>query len=537
MPVLPNSADQSALLTVGATSPVTVRSWRTRATLAAAIFGLAGIVIISILTAGVESAIISGPEQLHLQLGPTPDVVTVSWVSPPNARSGSAAEDAAWPSIVTFGTSATELTSTAFGSSSTYTLQAIPRDHAGGFVTYTSNLIHHVELTSLQPSTVYYYLVAGMRPEDIESDGIPSFETMPPVAGISTSSGGGGGGGSRFPFTFIAMGDLGQTKDSAETVQHAMADKDARLILHAGDLSYADCQEGRWDSYFRMIEPLARRIPWMATPGNHEIEPNNLTGHIMDPFKARFHFPAVKPGVDTTSYHQDPNNHGSDCTPSVFTGSFDFGNSFYSLKAGAAHMLFLNSFTDTGVGSNQRAWLEEELKTRVDREKTPWLLAVWHSPWYNSNDGHHDEANTVAMRESMEGLLLAARVNFVLNGHVHAYERSKPVAHNVTDVARGITYINIGDGGNREGHDAFGMYAKPPWSAERNGTDYGHGRIVLLNSTHALWEWHVNGEAEWRVADSATIVNEVAVEAAAAVAAEKAATTKSTSGSAHRVLL
>ncbi len=38
----------------------------------------------------------------------------------------------------------------------------------------------------------------------------------------------------------------------------------------------------------------------MVCPGNHEVEPNNLTGHINDPYKARYRMPQVAPTVDNT---------------------------------------------------------------------------------------------------------------------------------------------------------------------------------------------------------------------------------------------
>ena len=41
-----------------------------------------------------------------------------------------------------------------------------------------------------------------------------------------------------------------------------------------------------------------------VSAGNHEVEPNNLTGRIMDPYKARYAMPQVAPTVDTTQYFQ-----------------------------------------------------------------------------------------------------------------------------------------------------------------------------------------------------------------------------------------
>jgi hypothetical protein len=54
------------------------------------------------------------------------------------------------------------------------------------------------------------------------------------------------------------------------------------------------------------------------------------------------------------------------------------------------------------------------------------------------------------MKAAMEGLLLQYQVDLVFAGHVHAYERTAPVANGVVTPGA-ITYITIGDGGNREG--------------------------------------------------------------------------------------
>mgnify|MGYP002213747063 CR=1 FL=1 len=105
---------------------------------------------------------------------------------------------------------------------------------------------------------------------------------------------------------------------------------------------------------------------------------------------------------------------------------------------------------------------------------------------YNSNTAHQNEFNTIAMRQSMEALMVKYRVSAVFSGHVHAYERSKPVAYEKVCSA-GVTYINIGDGGNREGHSEKYL-SQPEWSDFRNGDFFGHGRLQLANASHAYWE-------------------------------------------------
>jgi len=57
--------------------------------------------------------------------------------------------------------------------------------------------------------------------------------------------------------------------------------------------------------------------------------------------------------------------------------------------------------------------------------KTPWVLVAIHAPWYHTYKGHYKEVE--CMRQAYEPLLVAHQVDLVLSGHVHAYERTKPV--------------------------------------------------------------------------------------------------------------
>merc|ERR1712054_421346 len=104
------------------------------------------------------------------------------------------------------------------------------------------------------------------------------------------------------------------------------------------------------------------------------------------------------------------------------------------------------------------------------------------------NTAHYEEAQAVAMKNNgFEDLLFQNNVAIVLTGHVHAYERSHPVYQDKLN-DKGPTYVVIGDGGNREGH-ANHFHPQPAWSAFRNGTRYGHGKLTLVNSTHMKWDW------------------------------------------------
>ena len=64
------------------------------------------------------------------------------------------------------------------------------------------------------------------------------------------------------------------------------------------------------------------------------------------------------------------------------------------------------------------------------------------------------------MRGDFETLLYDAGVDIVLNGHVHAYERTLPV-YGFKANACGMIHLNLGDGGNREGGYVYHWYMNP----------------------------------------------------------------------------
>ncbi|OIT01493.1 PREDICTED: purple acid phosphatase 22-like [Nicotiana attenuata] len=312
---------------------------------------------------------------------------------------------------------------------------------------YSSGEIHHVTIGPLEPNTTYYYRCGGSGPEF-------SFKTPP----------------STFPIEFAVAGDLGQTEWTASTLQH-IGGKDYDVLLLPGDLSYADTQQPLWDSFGRLVEPYASKRPWMVTQGNHEIEI----------------FPIIYP-------------HGFKAYNSrwlmPYQESSSTSNLYYSFNVVGCHVVMLGSYTDFDADSDQYKWLQADL-AKVDRVKTPWIFALIHAPWYNSNAAHKGEGES--MRKSMEEVLYKARVDVVFAGHVHAYERFTRVYNNKADPC-GPIYVTIGDGGNREGLAMMFEKPSPSISVFREAS-FGHGRLKIYNETHAHWSWHRNNDKNSVMAD------------------------------------
>lgn len=133
-----------------------------------------------------------------------------------------------------------------------------------------------------------------------------------------------------FLLSYIKTGDLGQTEWTSSTLSHIQQSNYDVLIL-PGDLPYADYYQPLWDSFARLVEPLASSRPWMVTQGNHEVERIPL---LVEPFRAyniRWQMPYKESGSNS--------------------------NLYYSFEAAGAHVLMLGSYANVDKDSDQYKWL------------------------------------------------------------------------------------------------------------------------------------------------------------------------------------
>lgn len=441
------------------------------------------------------------PEQISLAIS-SPTSMWVSWVTG-EAQIGSDViplDPASVASEVWYGKESGKYASRGKGNSTVYT-QLYPFE---GLSNYTSGIIHHVRINGLEPGTKYFYKCGDSSIPAMSEEHV--FETLPLPSPNA------------YPHRIAIIGDLGLTSNSSTTIDHVIVN-DPSMILMVGDLTYAnqylttggkgapcyscafpdapirETYQPRWDGWGRFMEPLISSSPMMVIEGNHEIEPQ-VSGITFKSYLTRYAVPSEESGSNS--------------------------NFYYSFDAGGIHFVMLGAYVDYNSTGAQYSWLKQDLN-QVDRAKTPWLVAAWHPPWYNSYSSHYQEFE--CMRQEMEALLYQYRVDIVFSGHVHAYERMNRV-YNYTLDPCGPVYITVGDGGNIEKVDvdhadepgncpsagdnipefggvchinfssgpAEGKFCwdkQPEWSAFRESS-FGHGILEVVNSTYALWTWHRN---------------------------------------------
>ncbi len=91
----------------------------------------------------------------------------------------------------------------------------------------------------------------------------------------------------------------------------------------------------------------------------------------------------------------------------------------------------------------------------------------------------------ILMKDSFEDIFYKYKVDLVLQGHVHAYERTLPI-YKGNVVEDGPVYVTNGIGGNGEGLYRHWQSPSPAWSASRIA-EYGFAYFEVHNATHLHW--------------------------------------------------
>lgn len=214
---------------------------------------------------------------------------------------------------------------------------------------------------------------------------------------------------------------------------------DYQFVLHPGDFAYADeiWTQYLWDVFGRKMEKVMARQPYVFTIGNHE-----MSKCANENFNRRF-----------TKY------------PGQNTGGND--NFWYTFTYSYAHFIILSSNHPFEIGSPQYEFIIKSLE-KVDRTKTPWLFVSFHHPIYSSNSFYPP---FIRLRNVLDPLLQKYKVDFVICGHVHAYERTCNVFNE--KCGNGPIHLKIGSAGRHLYRD---WNPKPIWSMYRE-SEHGIGRF------------------------------------------------------------
>ena len=358
--------------------------------------------------------------------------------------------------------------------------------------------LHNIEMSSLQTSSKYEYRVLSSDGE-VYSDWL-SFESPPyEREGGEVAS---------------VFADFGLVNDVS--MDFIVADADIDYMIHVGDFAYDlnDNNSAVGNEFMQILSRKTQTTPYMVAVGNHELHGDDNDG---SEYVQRFR------GV--ASHAGERSGSGS--------------NFYYSYNRGLVHYVVINTEIYRWIEAVEKSplphtaqeqldWLEKDL-AGVDRERTPWIVAMGHKAWYMSSwgdatwkiNGDLPETNWTAF----EPLFCEYGVELYLSGHVHLYQRFYPLhasdsmalwaapkdidtssvsddTHTITN-PKWMTTLIVASPGDREvsprvvctGLTSEFNLNPLKYTQALCTAGYGFGHLHIVNKTHLYWEFFQTGKA------------------------------------------
>jgi hypothetical protein len=201
---------------------------------------------------------------------------------------------------------------------------------------------------------------------------------------------------------------------------------------------------------------------------------------------------AIKSKIRPTLGNHDNYSSDNGGAYNTYWGSALHGtmpNFWYSFNAGAWHIVGLNtgvsnSTASYAVGSTQLTWLESDLAAN---DSKPTLI-FFHAPRYTAADYSGDTGLQNSVK-AIWNIALAHKVELIVNGHDHSYQRFAPMDANGAAKSDGIREFIAATGGyNLRTVKSGAAPNLEKGSATTDATWCGALKLTLY-SDHYAWEF------------------------------------------------
>lgn len=258
---------------------------------------------------------------------------------------------------------------------------------------------HIITLKNLLPNTKYYYEI-GSNEQKLGGDSSYFFVTTPTVGATSK-------------MRFWVTGDCGNNSQNQRNVlsqyENYLGENYTNAWLLLGDNAYYNGLEDEYQYNFFDIykNKMLKQTLLVPAPGNHDYAGNNnrQNDHKI-PYYEIFSLP-------------DSGQMGGVPSGTEAFYSYDYGNiHFISLDSYGREDYATRLYDTLGA---QVQWLKADLAAN----KQPWTILYWHHPPYTMGSHNSDtEFQLVNIRQNLLRILERYKVDLVLCGHSHSYERS-----------------------------------------------------------------------------------------------------------------
>lgn len=326
-----------------------------------------------------------------------------------------------------------------------------PASLTNSIVDSTLKTEHELRLTSLTPQTLYYYSV-GTDVDTLQGDSANFFSTSPMI-------------GTAKPTRMWIIADSGVNTAEQNNVRDAFLNFTdsipVDMMLMLGDNAYNTGSDIEYqDAVFQNhYENIFKHTPLWVAAGNHEMYSSDATlqtGPYYDIFSMPKNAECGGVASNTEAYY-----------------SFDYGD---------IHFIYLESTTASfrATGSAMLTWLDADLALTSQK----WKVVYFHHPPYTK--GGHDsdtEIELIDMRQNVLPIIESHKVDLVLTGHNHDYERTYFINGHY-DIASTLDSSMVLDYGSGLKPAAYEKKS----SANYNGTVYvSAGCSGVLSSVIAGW--------------------------------------------------
>ena len=195
----------------------------------------------------------------------------------------------------------------------------------------------------------------------------------------------------RADFNFDAVGDWGCNSNTKSTVTNIQGKKPER-VLGLGDYSYAPTM-----------------TCWYS--------PSGKSG-IINPIKSITRI--------NIGNHENDANEGYSQYKSAFVPTTQ---QYYSFNYVNAHVLTMATEISYSKGSAQYTFVDNDLKTAAANPNIKWIIVNYHKPMYTSPNTCSSCDPLSSLRDAYHPLFDKYRVDLVLQGHVHNYQRTYPIKY------------------------------------------------------------------------------------------------------------
>jgi predicted phosphodiesterase len=234
------------------------------------------------------------------------------------------------------------------------------------------------------------------------------------------------------PVRFVMVGDLANGKSDQYAIAYHIHETNPQFMVMLGDIVYPSGRAYHymkyfWNTYNETKEPSEKlgaammgQIPFYAVLGNHDTTVGKLSPTLPDAYSVFYFFsaPLNGPGEGIWSTPVPKTEQGDKFRQ-------DAGKNYpalthYSFDNGPAHIVVIsNGGGGTPDDPAVAAWLEKDLKA----SHQPWKFVCMHVPMFEITPQHYGEQKLRRFAPIFE----ANGVDVVFAGHVHNYQRSKPL--------------------------------------------------------------------------------------------------------------